>query len=178
MSSACRVFVPTCQTPLTDPPGGYGLLAPQMPMLPTPSFLAEVTTSGCSRTSLAQELTCPLSSMSLAHEPAQKMSSTSKACEPACHTSLSYSRERSRLLAPMPIANGAQTPMLATTYCLSSHHPPPSSPTGQWGHYPIQTPLKLGEVPPWRHAVLWNAVASIWHPPCLNTQDLLMQIHG
>ncbi len=37
---------------------------------------------------------------------------------------------------------------------------------------------RWGGVPPWRHAVLWNAVTSGWHPPCQNTQDLLMQIHG
>ncbi len=35
-----------------------------------------------------------------------------------------------------------------------------------------------GGAPPWRHAMLWNAVTSIWHPPCPNAQDLLMQIHG
>ncbi len=35
-----------------------------------------------------------------------------------------------------------------------------------------------GGAPPWQHAVLWNAVNSIWHSPCLNAQDLLMQIHG
>ena len=26
--------------------------------------------------------------------------------------------------------------------------------------------------------MLWNAVNSVWHSPCLNAQDLLMQIHG
>jgi hypothetical protein len=35
-----------------------------------------------------------------------------------------------------------------------------------------------GGAPPWRHAVLWNTVNSVWHSPCLNAQDLLMQIHG
>jgi hypothetical protein len=126
-------------------PGGGGLLASRMPTLLTTSFLAGVTTSGRSRTSLAQELTCLLSTMSLAHQLAQKMSSTSKIHEPDCHTSLSYSRERSRLLAPATVANGAQMPTRAMTHCLSLHCPPPSSPTGQEEHSPTNTPLTLGE---------------------------------
>jgi hypothetical protein len=37
-----------------------------------------------------------------------------------------------------------------------------------------------GGAPPWQHAMFWHAhtVTSIWHSPCLNAQDLLMQIHG
>ena len=31
-----------------------------------------------------------------------------------------------------------------------------------------------GGLPPQWHTVLWNAVTSVWHPPCLNAQDLLM----
>jgi hypothetical protein len=39
--------------------------------------------------------------------------------------------ERSGLLVPTPIGHGVQTPTCAMTYHLSSHRPPPPSPTGQ-----------------------------------------------
>ncbi len=35
-----------------------------------------------------------------------------------------------------------------------------------------------GGAPPWRQAVLCLAVSSVWHLPCLQTQDLLIKIHG
>ncbi len=102
ISLASWVIAPTRQPPLSDLLGGYRLLAPQTPMSPTTLLLAGATTSGCLKTSLAQEPTCPLSLLSLAHEPSQKTSLTRKAREPANHTSPSYSRERFGRWHPCP----------------------------------------------------------------------------
>jgi hypothetical protein len=46
------------------------------------------------------------------------------------------------------------------------------------GFLPPTLYQRWGGAPPRRHAVLRNAVNSVWHSPCLNAQDLLMQIHG
>jgi hypothetical protein len=73
-----------------------------------------------------------------------------------------------RLMAPLPATTEAATPS------PSSAHP--FLPTWSSPTHPL--PTMWGGAPPWRHAMLWNAVNSIWHSPCLNAQDLLMQIHG
>jgi hypothetical protein len=118
-SSASWMCGPTCQPPRSDPPRGYGLLAPYTPTPLTPPLSAEATTSGRSRTRLVHKPTRPLSLLSLAREPAQQTSSTSKAHKPACQTSPSDSRERSGSLAPAPISHGAQTPTPPTAPLLA-----------------------------------------------------------
>jgi hypothetical protein len=50
----------------------------------------------------------------------------------------------------------------------------------QLGLLPPTLYQRWGGAPPWRHTMFWHthAVTSVWHLPCLNTQDLLMKIHG
>jgi hypothetical protein len=139
--------VPTCQPPLTDPPGGMGHMHPKCQCRQHHHCWWEqphlVTQGQALRKS--RPLVLPLSLLSLALEPAQKMSLMSKVHEPACQPSPSDSRESSGLLAPTPVGHGAQTSTCAMTYHSSLHRPPLHSPTGWWGRSLTYTLLQVGE---------------------------------
>jgi hypothetical protein len=148
--------------------------------------------------SWVQEPTHPFSLLSLAHEPAQKTSSTSKARGPAHHTSPSYSKERSELLAPTPVIHGAQMPMTPTPPLLARATTSACSRTSlarEPGH-PLSL-LSLAREPAWQrswtskarepacqlhfivvdgHALVRaNLVYSMPHPPFTDMLDLLFE---
>ena len=88
-------------------------------------------------------------------------------------------------------AGGGGVPTRGRTIARLGRWHPPLLPQRRQSHcrarHPLPCQLRLlpptlyqrwGGAPPRRQAVLWNAVNSVWHSPCLNAQDLLMQIHG
>ena len=59
-----------------------------------------------------------------------------------------------------------------------SHHQARPILSCRLGLLPPTLYQRWGGAPPRRHAMLCLAVCSVWHLPCLQTQDLLMRIHG
>jgi hypothetical protein len=90
---------------------------------------------------------------------------------------LSYPSHPHRTMGGIPEGLMAPSPATTEAATLSPSSARPFLPT--WSS-PTHSLPTMGGVPPWRHAVFWHAhtVTSVRHLPCLNTNDLLMKIHG